>query len=677
MSFPARVPRSALILRALLGGCVGLAFLLTAGAVAAAPKGDGRIALLIGNASYKKMAPLRNPVNDARDLGATLKKLGFDVTVETNLGEDEMKLAIRRFARKLEQTKDGVGFFYYAGHGVEVRGENYLIPVGADIPNEEYVDLRAVSLREITAGLRSAENRLNVVVLDACRDNPFAGRFRSASRGLKAIPEREMPAETLIAFSAGSGQVASDGASRNSPFAEALIREVQQPGVRLVDVFRNVKRRVRDATDGNQNPWQRDDLTLTSKNAFYFVPPESAGPTQLARIEPRRPKAPGGFSLDDLDSAAAEEEATREEWLKQRTEMEAAYATVEAYEKRRVSDALKLAAWERFASAYTEDDPFSRRDNELRTQARQRMDALRPKYASLVVRSNVSGDLVKIDGRSVGSTGPQTHQLDPGRYRVRVEKDGYKPHEETIQLAAADRRVIAAELTRMIETAAKGMVRVPAGDFFSGCNERVDSECFDDEKPGRTRTLAAFSIDAREVTVAEFRECVDRGPCSAEGLDTYDNCTWNQTGSGNHPISCVDWHRANQYCRYRGKRLPTEWEWEKAARGTDGRKYPWGNGSYASRSRPIANLSNSTKNHKDGYSRTAPVGSFPEGASPYGALDMMGNVWEWTSSTYRGTESRVVRGGSWSSRPWYVRASYRSSRDPGIRHYDVGFRCAQ
>jgi len=571
---------------------------------------EARTALVIGNAGYRS-SPLANPRNDARDLAKVLEEVGFDVTVETDLDEDRMKLAIRRFSRELKD-RGGVGFFYYAGHGVEVRGENFLIPVGADIPNEDYVDLEAVSLREITAGLSLARNRLNIVVLDACRNNPYTRTFRSAGRGLKAV---RPPAETLIAYSADSGQIASDGAgSRNSPYAAALMEEIVRPRTRLVDVFRNVKREVRDATNGAQNPWQADDLTLTDANAFYFVPTgDSAAPefsatpprhpgqaSEFSATPPRHPGQASEFSLGDLDTAARAEEEARQGWVERLNAMEEAFAEVLSYSQRRISDALKTQAWSRFGEAYSEDDPYSSRDDQLRAQARQQMSAL------------------------------QTQEIG-----------------------------------------SRGMVRVPAGEFFSGCNEEVDSECYEDEKPGKKRYVSAFAIDGTEVTVEAYRECVRAGRCKEPG--TGRSCNWGRGDREGHPANCVDWNQATAYCAWKGKRLPTEWEWEKAARGTDGRKYPWGNEQVSCRQAVIRQGGTACGRGNT----TFKVASKPLGVSPYGAHDMIGNVWEWTSSQYPGSTNRVVRGGSWRRLPRSARASDRAASAPVYRSNNIGFRCAQ
>jgi serine/threonine-protein kinase len=224
------------------------------------------------------------------------------------------------------------------------------------------------------------------------------------------------------------------------------------------------------------------------------------------------------------------------------------------------------------------------------------------------------------------------------------------------------------------------MVKVPGGPFFMGCNERVDSKCDNDEKPGRTLNVSTYWVDKTEVTVAQYARCVRAGVCSADGLtmpyldrerpESAESCNWGKPGREQHPINCVDWYQAGAYCAWAGKRLPTEAEWEKAARGTDRRKYPWGNTTYGVAAR-LANI----KGESDGYVGTAPVGSYPRGASPYGALDMAGNVWEWVTDPVG--NGRRVRGGSWSDEPGHQRASNRGLLPAQARDESVGVRCAR
>ena len=229
--------------------------------------------------------------------------------------------------------------------------------------------------------------------------------------------------------------------------------------------------------------------------------------------------------------------------------------------------------------------------------------------------------------------------------------------------------------TRVWEQDGAVMVKVPAGEFLMGSTD-ADSEALADEKPQHTVYLDGFWIDQTEVSNARYRKCVEAGECEEPGY-------WDDSGfnAPEQPVVGVNWHQAKTYCEWAGKRLPTEAEWEKAARGTDGRKYPWGD------SAPDCD--------KAQYSAcegtTVVVGSKPAGASPYGALDMAGNVWEWCQDWYgsdyyaaslpggpRGPDSgeyRVVRGGSWRPDEGFVRAAFRYWFAPDSRYDFVGFRC--
>jgi sulfatase modifying factor 1 len=226
------------------------------------------------------------------------------------------------------------------------------------------------------------------------------------------------------------------------------------------------------------------------------------------------------------------------------------------------------------------------------------------------------------------------------------------------------------------------LVPVPAGTFWMGCDVQTDSQCEDDEKPGVEVGVAAFSIDRYEVTVTEYRRCVQAGRCSTDGFTEYKGCNWGKTGRDNHPINCVNWYQAEAYCHWANKRLPTEAEWEKAARGKDKRKYPWGNIWDAKQA--------NTSEIKIG--ETAPVNSYSSGASPYGVYNMIGNVAEWVQDWYdkgsyahrvtnqdpRGPNSgydKVLRGGSWQS-SIQLRTSDRDKANPAYRHASIGFRCA-
>ncbi len=246
------------------------------------------------------------------------------------------------------------------------------------------------------------------------------------------------------------------------------------------------------------------------------------------------------------------------------------------------------------------------------------------------------------------------------------------------------------------------MMYVPAGNFTMGDTadqalaecKKFNSGCqrswFTNEEPPHIVSLDAYWIDKTEVTNAMYARCVQAGACkppSQYSSRTHDSY-YSDSQYADYPVIYVDWNDANTYCQWAGARLPTEAEWEKAARGTDGRMYPWGNSS------PACSLANFSPNGSSAcVGDTKAVGSYPAGASPYGALDMAGNVWEWVADWYSDTyyasspannpsgpssgQYRVLRGGSWSFSEYSVRSAYRSRLEPDSRSYLIGFRCSR
>lgn len=224
---------------------------------------ERRTALVIGNSNYAD-GRLKNPVNDATDIAATLKSLGFSVTLKKDTDLHEMKDEIDKFGDSLK--KGGVGLFFYAGHGIQVGGNNYLIPVRAKIKNEKMVEHEALDVNRLLSILDNAGNSVNIVMLDACRDNPITRSFRSTSRGL-AIISRQPPG-TLISYSTGANQVAADGDGRNSPYTAALLQYMKTPGLPVEQVFKRVRNRVVVNTQGKQEPAEYTML----REDFYFIP---------------------------------------------------------------------------------------------------------------------------------------------------------------------------------------------------------------------------------------------------------------------------------------------------------------------------------------------------------------------------------------------------------------------
>ena len=223
---------------------------------------EHRVALLIGNKDYKR-APLANPINDVRAMAGTLGQLGFEVITLENAGKRDMEKGVRQFRTSLEE-KNGVGLFYYAGHGIQVDGVNYLVPIGgSDMSQAHHIKSRTVSTDWVMKEMERAQNRVSIVILDACRDNPFAVKGRSLGRGLAQISGAR---GTLIAYSTSPGEVASDGDGDNSTFTTHLLTNLGKPGLTVEELFKAVRVGVSSETNGEQLPWTNSSIT----GEFYF-----------------------------------------------------------------------------------------------------------------------------------------------------------------------------------------------------------------------------------------------------------------------------------------------------------------------------------------------------------------------------------------------------------------------
>lgn len=215
-----------------------------------------RVALVIGNGRYPG-TPLRNPVNDARDMAATLRRVGFEVILKTDASLRAMEQAVDDFYDRIMGVP-GIGFFYYAGHGIQLNGRNYLVPVDATLTNENDAKYECLDAGMILGKMEDARNGANVVILDACRNNPFATGFRSLNRGLARI---DAPTGSLLAYATAPGSVAADGLGKNGIYTGHLLRHIATPGITIEEVLKRVRVDVMTETDGKQIPWESSSLT--------------------------------------------------------------------------------------------------------------------------------------------------------------------------------------------------------------------------------------------------------------------------------------------------------------------------------------------------------------------------------------------------------------------------------
>ncbi len=241
---------------------------------------EKRVALVIGNSRYES-APLRNPVNDANVIASTLRDIGFDVIARTDVNLRDMQVAIREFSRKIQNGS--IGLFYYAGHGMQSGGRNFLIPIGAQIEAEGDLVLEGLDLNSVLEQMGMAQNRLNIVILDACRNNPFTRSFRSGVQGLAQV---NAPAGTFIAYATAPGQTASDGKGQNGLYTQELLANMREPGLPIEEVFKRVRVQVKQKSNGLQIPWDASSL----EGGFSFVPGNgTAAPAQTTAANTQPP----------------------------------------------------------------------------------------------------------------------------------------------------------------------------------------------------------------------------------------------------------------------------------------------------------------------------------------------------------------------------------------------------
>jgi Tfp pilus assembly protein PilF len=242
---------------------------------------DKRVALVVGNSAYKNVTPLDNPAHDAKLMADTLRSLGFMLVgdgAQLDLDKAAFDGAVESFGNRLQGAD--VGLFYYAGHGVQVRGINYLVPVGANLTKEADVDFQMLDSNLVLRQMESAGTKLNIVILDACRNNPFGGRsLRGGDRGLAQM---QAPEGTLISFATQPGNVAQDGAAGNSPYTMALAQTLRRPGLDIFQTFNEVGLAVMQTTSNSQQPWVSSSPI---RGNFYFAgratgmpPPAAATP---------------------------------------------------------------------------------------------------------------------------------------------------------------------------------------------------------------------------------------------------------------------------------------------------------------------------------------------------------------------------------------------------------------
>ena len=680
------------------GWAAGLALSASAALSVALPAlaAPERVALVIGNAAYQHAPGLANPLNDAADVAAALERVGFSVTSLTDAGGQTLRRGLQAFRRKAAAAK--IAAVFYAGHGIEVDKHNYLVPVDAQLQSDGDVEYEAVPLDLVMRSVKWAKD-FRLVVLDACRENPFltsmqreAGSTRSIGRGLaRAEPT---VGGTLLAYSAKEGMVAADGSGRNSPYTEALLRYLEEPGLEVGLMFRKVRDAVIESTGREQEPFAYGSL---SAKGAYFIPPVGLPPDPTD-------ETPGG-------GAVADGPGMELEYWKSVNAIEdpgAKVAALLAYRERfpagvyaSLADIqLKaLRATEAGSGGAEERSPSAGEANLRLTR-----EELRGIQRALAQAGYDPGPADGIVGRGTrGAIG----RWQRAQGRSATEYLGPEDAKALLALAPVPGPAVAdppqaGERFRDCDgTWCPWMVVVPAGEYRMG-SPSGEAGRDDDEGPRhQVRIAKPFAVGVYEVTFSEWEACVSDGGCGHRPNDE----GW---GGGTRPVINVSWDDAKAYVRWLSNetgeayRLLSESKWEYVARAGTQTRYWWGdevgsgqcrhgNGADGSLKRHYSDWEWATVGCDDGEVHTAPVGQFK--ANRFELHDVLGNVWEWVEDCWNGSYAgapadgsawrsgncgtRMLRGGSWGGIPSFLRAAGRGRVDAGDRDFDLGFRIAR
>jgi formylglycine-generating enzyme required for sulfatase activity len=595
-----------------------------------------RVALVVGIDRYTNLrsdAQLRTAKNDAAAIAGLLRELSFEVIAANDVTRSAFNGHWQDFLNKLSPGDTAV--FFFAGHGVDLGGRNYLLP--GDVPNlrpgrEELLRRESLSLQEFLADLREKGTGLNLVILDACRDNPFeqlAGRSVGRTRGLAVT---EPPEGTFIMFSAGTGQTALDGLddndrNPNSVFTRTLLPLLKSPGLTLTDVAEQVRADVRKMAATVQH---------RQSPAYYN---QVVGRVCLAgdSCSPRSIGGAGPIALSEVEGA----------WD-------------------RTKDANSIAALEAFIKRYA--------DTYYGDLAKIRLMELK-----------AAGETARRRAAEVAKAEAERQRLA----MLKAEQD--RSTEEERRRAEAD-QLRPGRAFRDCPDVCPEMVIVPAGSFIMGSPPDELRRNYD-EGPQRKVTIARpFAVGKFEVTFLEWDACVGDGGCLSNSRP--DDQGW---GRGRRPVINVSWDDAKEYVvwlsRKTGKRhrLLSEVEWEYAARAGMSTAFWWGGSISTEQANYDGNYIYAGGQKGEHRRSTVPVDSFAP--NPWGLYQVHGNVWEWVEDgwhlNYRGaptygavwrggdTSMRVLRGGSWYDDPDGLRSANRLRHPAGHRSNKVGFRVAR
>jgi formylglycine-generating enzyme required for sulfatase activity len=614
-------------------------------------------ALVIGASNYRNgWSRLPGVLSDVKEVEAVLGKQGFAVTRVIDPNRDQLDAALRSFVGKYGQNVGNRLLVYFAGHGHTLTTHaggrlGYIVPVDAPRPDVDLGGFKAAaySMDSIEGLAKQMDARHALFMFDSC----FSGTiFRTRSGVPDNISDKTSKPVRQFITAGDENQPVPDQSIFRRQLVAALGEDAEadlngdgyitgsELGMFLEDKVTNYSRRTQTPRHGKiQNP----DL---DKGDFVFqsLKPKPAPPaTQVASLKPEpvnptaRPGQASGLSLDDLEK----EESTRKEWSAWQARMKADYDKTAAFGG---SADLRAKAWERFLAAWGQDNPLSREDEALRAQARQRQEGAQGEARQQAAVQQIQ------------SPATQTVTVTGSRRADQVFKD------------CAD---------------CPEMVVIPAGLFQMGSNEGAN------EKPVHSVTLKSFALGKYEVTQGQWKAVMGNNPSGFSSCG--DTC----------PVEQVSWDDIQYYIHKlntksgKSYRLPSEAEWEYAARAGTTTQYWWGDKAsheYANFGKDDCPPCGGLAQGRDKWENIAPVGQFA--ANAFGLHDMHGNVWEWVQDYYHESYSgapvdgsawesggeqkyQVLRGGSWSGYPAFLRSAYRYWLTPGNRNSSIGFRLAR
>ncbi|MFK8079451.1 MAG: SUMF1/EgtB/PvdO family nonheme iron enzyme [Granulosicoccus sp.] len=681
---------------------------------------QARLALVIGNSDYEE-SPLKNPINDATDMAGALEDLGFKVILSTDADRREMGRAIRDFGRELKANR-GIGLFYYAGHGMQIENRNYLIPIDTPLEEEDEVPYESIDVGSVLAKMESAGNALNLIILDACRNNPFPTSFRSTSRGLARV---EAPIGSLVVYATAPGAVAADGTGRNGVFTGALLNELRTDGLSLTQIVRRTRAAVVKASNGQQVPWESSSLLKD----FYFKN-ETVPATQIAETVAKDSNA----STELAQKTNSPAKTTSKPVASNDPKPVSAPETEQSGPPKAAEESITVAMLDNKEQIKAKPPVSKKPDTGKAAIVEPEPAPRKPQAKKQTAVSALTIDVDPPDARirimNIVDAYTPGIKLDKSRsYDVYVTHGDYESYREMISL---DDEATALNITLTKRGVVEPeMVAIAGGTFTMGCTSG-DKSCESYEQPTRSIRLEPYYISSTEITYGQFEEFVDStgyvtdaeknrggnkgcfiwsdsgGISRSEAKWAWTSAkSWRNPGykqSASHPVSCVSWNDANRYAQWlsrntgRSYALPSESEWEFAARAVSQGKF--GKAESARGLCAIANVADNGQspsgskwgrriNCNDYHWFSAPVASYQ--ANGFGLYDMQGNVWEWVADVWAdtlsdvppngnpnisasGDETRVLRGGGWDSDDKRTRLSSRMRGSTSSRASMTGFR---